>query len=33
MSEEKVFNGQKTERIAHSVVNIDDRELERKYLP
>ena len=23
--EEKIFNGQKTERIAHSVVNIDDR--------
>ena len=23
--EEKVFNGQKTERVTHSVVNIDDR--------
>ena len=23
--EEKIFNGQKTERVAHSVVNTDDR--------
>ena len=23
--EEKIFNGQKTERVAHSVVNVDDR--------
>ena len=30
--EEKIFNGQKTERVAHSVVNIDDRGLEKKHL-
>ena len=30
--EEKVFNGQKTERIAHSVVNIDDRRAGEKTL-
>jgi hypothetical protein len=30
--EEKVFNGQKTERVAHSVVNIDDRTAGQKTL-
>ena len=30
--EEKVFNGQKTERIAHSVVNVDDRAAGEKIL-
>ena len=30
--EEKIFNGQKTERVAHSVVNIDDRAAGEKTL-
>jgi hypothetical protein len=30
--EEKVFNGQKTERVSHSVVNIDDRTAGEKTL-
>ena len=30
--EEKIFNGQKTERISHSVVNIDDRAAGEKIL-
>ena len=30
--EKKVFNGQKTERIAHSVVNVDDRAAGEKIL-
>ena len=29
--EEKVFNGQKTERVAHSVVNIDVQNSGVKY--
>ena len=30
--EEKAFNGQKTERVAHSVVNVDDRTAGEKIL-
>ena len=30
--EEKIFNGQKTERVAHSVVNVDDRAAGEKTL-
>ena len=29
--EKKIFNGQTTERIAHSVINVDDRAVEKKY--
>ena len=29
--EKKIFNGQASERVAHSVVNIDDRQQERKH--
>ena len=30
--EKKIFNGQTTERIAHSVVNVDDRAAGEKIL-
>jgi hypothetical protein len=30
--EKKVFNGQTTERVSHSVINVDDRAAGERYL-